>query len=482
MRSVLAVTMLLSPLTVSCAQFERETTDRSVTVSELAWSEALAPMLQDVDKTMSPLQDRVVDEQLARLIELALENNPDLDISEARIAEARALSQQDLSRFGPQLNAGGSVTGTRQSENGTLPVGEIAAFETEQIIYEAGFDASWELDLFGRRDVIGELGALGVDAEAFNLRSTKSSLIADLARAYIDAQAAMQELSLITTIADRQTEVRDATAMRRDFGEASNLDVERANVSLAVTLARRPALAEASALAKARLATLTGQPVSALELEPSAEFEVFSEAGGIAEAASDTLRRRPDILLAEVDYAIAAASVDLAKLDYYPSFSLFAAVGPEATDLGDIFDPASLAASLGGLVDWALLDGGRRSAGDDIAQARLTQSDAAYRAAVLRAVEDIEASAVSLSQTQAELQDRIEIMASRRRISEMSQARYEGGTGTLIDVLETEQDLIEAEITVLRLRARQTIDQIALEKALGLILPPLATADEGEGI
>ena len=443
---------------------------RTPAVAEVSWSRFAATLARD--GTVQPLAERIADPQLRALIETARAGNPDLALARARIAEARALSASDLSRFAPRMGAEGSVTASRQSESGLLPAGQIPGFETEQVLYSAGFDAAWEVDLFGRRSLVEEIGAYGIDSERFALRAAEASLVADIIRAYIETGAARQELSLLNDIVAYQASLAETTRLKRDQGEASDLDVERAEADLTVQEARRPQAAEGAALAELRLAVLTGTPPSAFRLKAqNSDDPVFISETFLAGTTSDVLRRRPDVRGAELTYASAAAALDLEALNIFPTISLSATAGPETTAFSDFFDPASLAASLTGMVDWALFEGGARVAAREAASARQEQAEARYRATVLGALEEVEAAAVSLQRLRAELDQQRSLSARRDRIAGMAQLRYDGGTGDLVPLLEARRDAVEAQLAVARLTAQVKVQQVALEKALGSVLP-----------
>ncbi|WP_143435548.1 TolC family protein, partial [Henriciella aquimarina] len=301
------------------------------------------------------------------------------------------------------------------------------------------------------------------------LAGARFSLEAEAARAYVDTIAARLTLEALTRAAARQNDIFEGVAVRRAHGEASDFDVERAKGQLAEYESRFAPVEQDIAIARYKLARLTGQAPSAFDVELPDDLPAPAPAR--LDFSSDVLRQRSDVREAELAYVRAARESELAVLELYPRFTLFGGGGPSTTDLSKFLDPASLALNLGAMVDWTLYDGGRREAQADAAEARLAQAEANYRSTVLSAMEEIEAAAVRYLKAGEQLEKRETVTASRARIAEMAMARMEGGTGTFIDVLETERDLAEAELSEAQARAALLVARIGLDKALGAGAP-----------
>lgn len=465
-----SLTLVLTAGLAGCAALGPSPGDTMPPAVELAWSETLRERLPVTETPVTPLRERITEPQLAALVESALAANVDVSIARQRIAEARALAGVELAGFRPQLSVSASVTDQQLSENGLLPAGRIPGFEADQTIYEAGFDASWELDLFGRRRVTDDLGALRIAEAEFELVGAEDSLVAEITRNWLEYQSATAEVALLDIIVDRQQALFDATERRRRGGEASDFDVELARAQLMATQARLPSATRAKALARNRLAVLMGQSPAALTL-PAVDVTgpPWRAATAIDVTLSDVLRRRPDVRAAEVRYAQAARNSDLARLEFYPRLTLFASAGPESTSTSNLTDSASLATAIGGLIDWAIFDGKRRRLQRDAATSRQAEAALAYRGVVLAAASDIESSAVRLATSSAEAAQQRAIAESRQRLSEMAQRRFDGGTVPVMTLLEAERDWADARIALVRLQTRAMIESLALQKALGVI-------------
>ncbi|MEO1320715.1 MAG: efflux transporter outer membrane subunit [Pseudomonadota bacterium] len=435
-----------------------------------AWSAALAYQLPAADDTVPPLRERISDPQLATLVTTALTANVDTQIARERIVEARALAGLDQAELRLQLAVDAGVTDQRLSENGVLPAGRIPGFEPNQTLYEAGFDASWELDLFGRRGAVRDRAALRVALQETELADTEASLVAEIVRRYVEYNQYAAELALLDIVVQKQRALFDATVQRRDHGEASDYDVALAKAELAAAQTRVPGVRRAQRIAHHRLAVLTGQAPAALTIEPAPPGTApWSQAMVIDATPSSILRRRPDVRVAEIRYAQSVRDSDLARLDFYPKVTLFAAAGPEATSRGDLTDSASLASAIGALFEWAVLDGGRRQANLDATESREAQSALAYRRSVLSALEELENAAVLVTEAESQYEVQAKLLSTREQLADAARRRFEGGTVSLLTILESERDLADARIEANRAHAKRHTEVLALEKALGSI-------------
>lgn len=435
------------------------------------WTSELEAMLPASGPLPQPFWRASDDALFADLVEIALANNADLAIATERVREARADLKVTKAGARPNIGFGASATGLRLSENGTIPAGQVPGVDTEQALFDLGLDASWELDLFGRNRAERDVSAARLASIEEQLADVRVSLIAELSINYVDLRAAQEEKAVLANIISDQTELLEAVRLQRAAGEASDLDVHRALAGLNEFEAQAPAFEATIQRSAYRIATLMGVMPSQL---PAQLFDAGalpeSQVALPAAVLSDALRRRPDIRQAERDYVMAARSADLTRLNFYPTVSLFASVGPNTTSLDDIVDPASLAGELGALLAWTLFDGGERSGLLEAADARRVQAELAYRKAVLAAMEEVETAASDLMVSQRELEQRRQLAEDRARIAQMSRIRYEGGVETLVDLLISQQDEAHARMDIVRLRSALLTARVRLEKALSLSL------------
>ncbi|WP_366523868.1 TolC family protein [uncultured Algimonas sp.] len=258
----------------------------------------------------------------------------------------------------------------------------------------------------------------------------------------------------------------DRTAIRRDAGEASDLDVERARARLAAYDALRPLYDGEVRRAVLQLAVLSGRGAesAASIAERSGDLPTVPDRFAI-ESVAAALATRADIRAAEADYVVAARRVDLAALADRPVFSLFGAAGVESVSLDDLLDPESLVGAIGALADWTLLDGGANEAELDAQTARLRQAGAAYRSAVRDALLDAERAAVDLLAARERTDTQIALIQRRARVADMERRRFDAGEGTLLRIDEARLEVAEARLNLMEARTDQALEFIAIIKA-----------------
>ncbi len=466
-----ALTLAVALLLTGCATSGPEPTPSLAAISPVAWSSYLDEVATPSMARPGPVWTRLNDPVLNALVAKAEAANPEIASAASRVREARARQRADLATLGGQVGLSSSVAAQRQTETGTFPVDRIPGFDTEYVLYDVHFDAAWELDLFGRKQARRDIAAARLASEQERFDDVRTSLLADLARAYVEYRGTQTEMALLETIIERQQSLFDAQTFRREQGEASDLQVERARAQLIEYQTRRPALVASHRAALYRLARLSSMEVAQVEtLLTAPQGLPDMDMAVMVDLPSNVLRQRPDIRMAERNYVVAARRSDLARLDLYPNVTLFASAGPSTIELGDLIDPASLALSLGAMVDWTVLDGGRKAALADASDEQRIQAEQAYRSTVLDALTEIETRYAQYRETQHELTLRARSAKTRSTLADMAHARFEGGTGTQVDILETERDAADAKLAVTRLQTNAFVQLIALEKALGLTM------------
>jgi outer membrane protein, multidrug efflux system len=463
------VLLVSASLSSACANLRVEKSPPLVEIAPGAWSGYLQASGIGNGVAPMPLWQLLHEPVLGDLVTQARDANIDIAIATSRVREARASERAQAAAQRPNVSVGGSASANRQSENGLIPAGRVPGIATEYTLFDANFDASWEIDLFGRKDARRDVAKAQVQSQEEALRDVQASLIAELCRTYISLRGAQVEKQQLALIVDRQQKLLTAVKLKRRYGEVSDLDVGRAAALLSDYQGRQPPLETAIRSAVYRLSVLIGQQPDALTAAlitaaplPAPETEMT------ADISSDVLRRRADVRQAERDYVVAARSRDLTALDIYPKFSLFGSAGPTAKSLLDLFSPASLGANLGALVSWPLFDGGRRRADVAAADEKRVQAELGYRRSVVGALEEVETAALRYVQTGHERDKALTTRATRSRITDMERIRFKGGTGTIPELLTAERDQAEAELALARLDARTLTERIALEKALGV--------------
>ena len=275
----------------------------------------------------------------------------------------------------------------RQNSFPPLPPGTPLDYN----LYNAGFDAAWELDIFGGTRRAVEAANAEMGAAEFGQRDVLVSLLAEVARNYIGARGYQQRLAITRQNIQVQQEILDLTSNRFQNGLSSDLDVQQATALLTATEAQVPSLETGFDQSVHHLAVLLGQPPGALLDEMSVEKPIPLTPPAVPVGLpSDLLQRRPDVQTSERELAAATARIGVAKADLFPKFSLTGIAGLESISAGNWFDYASRYWSAGPTVQWELFQAGSIRANVRVQNARQEQALDSYQQTVLIALEDAE--------------------------------------------------------------------------------------------
>ncbi len=404
---------------------------------------------------------RLRDPELDSLVEEAVAGNLDVATAKAKIREARASYRQSAGALLPSVDGSGSVT---RNKSAATTSGSNAIYSE----YQAGFDASWELDLFGanRRGV--EAARYGVDASQEELRSTLLTLVGDVASYYAQARGYQARIALARRSAASQRQTAELTRQMALAGTATAADVAKAMGQASSTEAAIPTLEASYAEAMHRLSVLIGRPPAALSerLKRGAPIPAprLPMPTGIP---ADILLSRPDVRMAERQYAQYTAKIGQADAARYPSVSLTGNISTAALKLGDLGKSSSIGWSFGPALSVPLFNAGQLQAAVDVAKAQRDQYFIAYRSSVLTALEDVENALVSLSQERIRVGKLASSAKSYGEAARLETTLFKAGEASLLDVLDAERSLYTAEDTMLQSRVLVATQYIALNKALG---------------
>lgn len=418
----------------------------------------------------------LLDPVLDGLVERAVRDNPDLRAARARVREARARRGLAAADAFPSVDAGGAFERSRTSDTlAEMPGG------TDNL-FQAGFDASWEIDVFGgvRREI--EAADAEMEAAVEDRRDVLVSLLAEVARNYVELRGAQRRASIARASLDAQSQTLDLTRTRFAAGLASDLDVARAEALVQTTASRIPGLEGEARLSIHLLGVLLGA-------EPNAFAADLAKEGPIPAAPprvpvglpSHLLRRRPDVRRAERRLAAATARIGVATADLYPRFSLAGSFGLESGDSGDLVDSDSRAWSLGPAVRWRILDFGRIRNDIAVQGAREEQAAAAFESAVLGSLREVEDALVSFAREQDRRAALASAVESNRRAVGLADALYRQGSTDFLSVLQAERDLFESEDALAESERDVATGLVALYKALGGGWETAEAIAEGEG-
>lgn len=408
------------------------------------------------------------DEQLNSLIEEALAANHDIRIATARLREARAIRGEAQLDFAPTVTASGGHTESRASQRQAL------GFARDQDYYDAGFDAFWELDFFGRVRRNVEANTALVQAAEAGVYSTQVSVTAEVARNYFELRGAQQRLAVAQRNAENQRETLRITTARLDAGRGTQLDASRAQAQLSATLATIPDFESDITRSILRLGVLTGKSPEALlpQLSVVHKLPTLPKTQNIG-TPELLLRRRPDIMVAERQLASATAQIGVAVGDLFPRITFTGSWGFDAIDSGDLGKGASESYAFGPSIQWAAFDLGRVRQRIKQREAATDRALAVYQQTVLQALEETDASMtayVKAKVKQAHLQD--STTASLEAVT-LARARYESGVADFLTVLDAERSALTAEDQLALSETQTATALLATYKALGGGFRPL---------
>jgi len=402
------------------------------------------------------------DPQLDALIERALSGNHDIRIAQARLREARAAqTEAGLDRL-PVVTLGASKTRSiAQGNNGAQP--EVRSLAQSS---RAGFDASWEIDLFGRLQRLDEAATARAQASA-DLEQVRIVAVAELARNYYEMRGAEQRLAVTRRTLDSLRSSLRVTEAQVQTGRGLEGDLASAQANLASTESQLPALETTRRQAAYRVAVLAGLRPAELEpmLQPR-QLQVLDRRLPIGDL-GELLRRRPDVLRAERGLAASTADVGATTAELYPRFDIGGFLGFIALRGADLGSSSSRAFSVTPGVSWPALRLGSVRARVRGAEARAEGDRALYEQAVLRAIEDVESALTGYGQNQLRLQRLVEAAARSGRAAELAEVRYREGAAPYLSVLDAQRTLLRAQDAVAEAETASYTSLVALYKALG---------------
>lgn len=414
------------------------------------------------------------DTELNSLIERAVQGNLDIQGAEARIRAARAsLGIASASRW-PTVSATGSYTRGRESENvpntTSTGVGRQSALDAtkSETLFHAGFDARWELDLFGgvRRSI--EVADANYQGSLHDRSGVILSLRAEVARNYILLRASQQELAIAHASLLAQQDSLHLIKARYQSGMATDLDVASAESQVDTIASRIPALESAYEQALHRLGILLGFAPGALSEELRAPGSIPTGPASLPPGMpSYLLRQRPDILRAERQLEAATARIGVATADLYPKFSLLGALGLESRSGSDFFDESSKFWSIGPSITWPIFQRGRIVANIEVRNAEQQAALINYRKTILVAYEEVE-NAIAAFRNEGDRRRVIsKAVDSDERAVALATLLYKSGLTDFRNVLIAQQTLFRSRIDLARSDAAVATALVALHKALG---------------
>jgi NodT family efflux transporter outer membrane factor (OMF) lipoprotein len=483
------------------------------------WSESLEGGEKDGSPNLVHWWSEFSDATLESLVTRATQSNLDLRIAESRIREARASLRMTQADLWPQLNAAGSYQRTQSKKSPSVsgangkpgasitlsqqgvsvtatPAGATgpsiafvpdlsgggnssltlssgagasgAKTKRQGDLFQAGFDASWEIDVFGGARRAKEAAKADVEAAQENRRSVLVTLVAEIARNYFELRETQNRLDIARRNIRILQDSLDLVRSRFEAGLTNELDVATAEAQLATSQSSVPNLEAAVKRSVHRLGVLLGHEPGTLQDElspvsplPSAPPEV------LVGLPSELLRRRPDVRYAERTLAAATARIGVATADLFPKFSLTGSFGGSS----DTFEGLRLGAnhtwSFGPEIRWPIFDAGRIRANIRVQNARQEQALLAYEKAVMISLEDVENALVMYAKEQNRLADLATAVEANHKALDIANDLYAQGLVNFLNVLDAERALFAAEDQFIQSKATILTGLVSLYKALG---------------
>lgn len=464
------------------------------------------------------------DPELNSLIDRAVKNNLDLRIAEYRLRQARAQRGVVGSELWPQFNADGGYQVARGSRNVVLPLGALAGngasaspanasssgapIATPLVVtsgstggesgsasagassaplggpqsplgnggfpavttdlYQAGFDASWEIDLFGGQRRAIEAANADTAAAIEDRRDVMVSLLAEVARDYIQLRTSQLESLIATQNLHDEQDTLDLTRSRYQAGFATDLDVARQAAEVASTAATLPGYEAEVRQSIHALGVLLGLDPESLsaELTRSAPIPLIPSLVPVGVPA-DLVRRRPDIRRAERQLAAASARIGVATADFYPKFSLTGSFGLDSSQIKELFDWNSQYFALSPGVSWPIFDAGRIANNVQVQRQLALQAATSYQLTVLNAVKEVEDSLASYRTEQLRRKSLLDAVDASRQAVDLARQQYEKGVIDFLSVLDTQRTLLEAQDVLAQSDSAVSLDLVSLYKSLG---------------
>ena len=404
------------------------------------------------------------DPELNSLVERAAGANFTFRAAQSRVKAARALRGAVIADLFPTVGMNASYVDARRSANALAFPVQLLDTDT----FQAGFDATWELDVFGGKRRALEVADANLRALVEDQRDVLVSLLAEVARNYIEARGYQRRLEIARKNLEAQQEAVNIAQLRFHAGLSSELDLAQAKALLAATKSQVPTLEVSLQETVHHLAVLVGQPPGGLQAELGSTAAVPSAPPSVPVGLpSDLLLRRPDVRRSEQQLAAATAQIGVATAELFPKFSLIGSAGFQSLNLGNLVSPASEFWNAGPTVTWRLLEYPRLRSTIRSDTALQEQALNQYYQTVLSSLEDVENALVAYGKEHEHRDALDEAVQNDRRALELANDLYIKGLGEFLNVLDSERSLYLAEDQLAQSEQTVAINLISLYKALG---------------
>ncbi|WPO98399.1 efflux transporter outer membrane subunit [Pseudomonas sp. HR96] len=409
------------------------------------------------------------DPTLDQLIDQALRNSPDIASAAARLRQSRASLSGARADALPKLGAEADMLKLRSPDLSALSGDSSGGGRGPLTFYLAGFDASWEADLFGGTRRAVQAASAEADSAQARLADAQVQLAAEVVQSYADLREWQGRLALVDASVDIESQALDLTGQRRSRGVASQLQLEQVLTQLQDTRAQRLPLQASMVESLDQLSLLCGLEPGAVDarLAPSQPMPRVPANVPYADPAA-ILKARPDIRVAERQLASAYAQIGEKQADWFPKLSLMGDLSFSAADPGHLVRKDNGTWLLLPRLTWNVLDFGRVSASVKGAEANRDQALAQYKGVVLGALRDADVALARYGHQRQNLLLLQDVEASAGRAADLTRQRYRAGTASTLDWLDAERTRYQAQENRISGDAALLKDFASLHKSLGL--------------
>jgi multidrug efflux system outer membrane protein len=409
------------------------------------------------------------DPNLDSLIIEAINGNLSLKQAESRLRQARAQRKIAVAGLWPSANASGSyqrIRGGGATTGGTTIAGAGGANEFS--LYQAGFDAAWELDVFGQTRRSVEAATANVGAALEDQRDVLVSLMAEVALNYVDLRGFQRQIVIAQENLKSQQQTVELTEKQLKAGTVTELEVSQAKAQMSATAAQIPALETSAHQTMHLLSVLLGK-------DPMALSHLLSESAPIPAAPpeipvglpSDLLRQRSDIRRAERQLAAATANIGVATAELFPKFSLTGSLARAGTNYESLGQPANNLWSVGPTFSWPIFTAGSIRANIQVQNEIQKQTAAAYEQTVLTALQETEDALIAYAKEHSRRKDLRDSVNASRQALNLANQQYLLGTTAFLNVLTAQRAVYLAEAALVQSDTAISTDVVSIYKALG---------------
>ncbi|PTY29661.1 hypothetical protein XAP3CFBP6996_018425 [Xanthomonas citri pv. fuscans CFBP 6996] len=422
------------------------------------------------------------DPLLTQLVTQALADSPNLRAAQARLRANRALAQQRRAERLPKLNASAvyayaeppqtivdTLGGLQQGQPGQPPTAGNQALDLERTeIYSAGFDASWELDFFGRRRRAAEGALAQAQASEAELADAQVQLAAEVGQVYLNYRGLQARLAIADANLGKIRQSLQLVQQRRGQGAASDLQVEQIATQVQQQQAQRLPLEMQSQEALDQLALMVGREPGALDAQLSTPQPLPMLPTQVrVDDAGALIRRRPDVRKAERELAASSAQIGEALNGYFPQVSLLGGLSWVAGSPSDFNSDARTTLAVP-MLRWSIFDFGKTRAQVEQARAGNAGRTAAYEGTVLAALQDANSALARFGSARKQLVVARQAEASATRSAGLMQQRRDAGATSSIDLLDVQRQQLSAQDAAAQAQVQLLVNYVALQKSLGL--------------